>query len=74
MNPSVFFSENNVDYPIDNPCTQDSLSKDVMRHSHPYDPTKFLQVYSLLFRTDLTKGRKREGGHCGQMLTSTTII
>ena len=46
-----------MNYPIDNPCTQESLEKGVMRHRHPYDPTKFLQVYSRLFRSDLIRMR-----------------
>ena len=51
-------SDNEIDYPIDNPCTPESLEKGVMRHRHPYDSTKFLQVCiyrrlsSVSFRSD----------------------
>ena len=37
-------SDDEIDYPIDNPCTLESLERGVMRYRHPYDPTKFLQV------------------------------
>ncbi|KAL8625937.1 hypothetical protein ACOMHN_012529 [Nucella lapillus] len=34
---------NDLNYPLENPCTRKNLEKGILRFPHPYDPTKFLQ-------------------------------
>ncbi|XP_076454779.1 uncharacterized protein LOC143289621 [Babylonia areolata] len=38
------FCSHSVDWtlPLDNPCTEDNINNGKLRHSYPYDPTKFL--------------------------------
>ncbi|XP_076455177.1 uncharacterized protein LOC143289866 [Babylonia areolata] len=43
------FCSQSVDWtlPLDNPCTEDNINNGKLRHSYPYDPTKFLMCDNL---------------------------
>lgn len=42
-NAGVCSGNEYLNLPLENPCTRENLEKGILRHPHPYDPTKFLQ-------------------------------